>query len=851
VLEVVGVEGEGIESLTFVDIALTLASLPGETFAACALALNLKTHVAEIPGLNSRLRADCYSHFGLVGAKVALLACPQIQLRDLMKEVVGDSEELPHSPVGGPWALDAESTRDSYLIDSEGKITEATVDDWIQLAGNLGLKQIDLHTGHSLRFGDYAPNPAIFPNGLASLKAITDRLHAAGILAGLHTYAFFIAKDTPWVTPIPDPRLAKDPAFTLADPLAAESTTIPVIESTQGMSAITGFQIRNSATLQIDDELIIYKGVATDPPYRFTECTRGACGTGVSAHAAGSKVHHLKECFGLFVPDGDSTLFTEVAAKTAAVYNEAGFDMIYLDALDGSDVVAGGENAWHYGSKFVFELCKRLEKPALMEMSTITHHLWLVRSRMGAWDCPSRAMKRFIDMHAIANEDCARMFLPSNLGWWGVFSWSGVAPERTFPDDIEYLCGKSLGFDSGLSLLAGFTPEAYANSFNIRRLAAIIRQYEDLRRSGAVPPSVRSRLQARGEEFTLDRSPEGHNQFRPVQYARHKVQGVDGQSNIWKSNNRFARQPLRVRIEALLSAEACDSPESISVAGFEGTPEFVKTQSQKRVAGSITADSFSGPGGPTSGCFSGVSELANRDSSWTMVEKRFSPLLNMTGRGMGLWVHGDGQGEILNLQFRSPAFRGGGIANHYLDIDFTGWRYFALVEPDEDQIGRYDWPYAGIAANWEARKDRLMADAYPNLHVWVSYDQLESFSLWYNNLPPGGRAACFLSSVKGVPLRSATLKNPQVRIGSQTILFPAELASGSYLEFNGLSECTIYDSKSEPIGQVTPVGEAPMVEEGENEVAFSCESANGFCPRANVTLISLGGGFQFDHPESQ
>src|SRR5690606_33684914 len=102
--------------------------------------------------------------------------------------------------------------------------------DWIKLARRLGIGQIDFHGGTSFRFGDCRPNPKIYPNGLASMKAVVDRLHEAGIKAGLHTYAFFIAKDTPWVTPVPDPRLGKDGLYTLASDLEADSTTVPVNE---------------------------------------------------------------------------------------------------------------------------------------------------------------------------------------------------------------------------------------------------------------------------------------------------------------------------------------------------------------------------------------------------------------------------------------------------------------------------------------------------------------------------------------------------------------------------------------------------------------------------------------------
>ena len=126
------------------------------------------------------------------------------------------------------------------------------------------------------------------------------------------------------------------------------------------MSAVTGFAVRNSATVQIDDELITYTAVQQGPSGGFAGCRRGALGTRAAPHAKNAKVQHLKECFGLFVPDPETTLFGEVAAATADTFNECGFDSIYLDALDGGDILGGETNAWHYESKFVFELWKRL-----------------------------------------------------------------------------------------------------------------------------------------------------------------------------------------------------------------------------------------------------------------------------------------------------------------------------------------------------------------------------------------------------------------------------------------------------------------------------------------------------------
>ena len=213
-----------------------------------------------------------------------MVACPMDKFRPIMQQVVTDATDMPNSTLGGPWALDSEIARGSYLFNFDG-ITEASVDQWIEVTKLLGVNQIDFHGGSSFRFGDCRPNPGLYPNGRASLKAVIDRLHAAGIKAGLHPYAFFMDKTCDWVTPVPDPRLGKDATFTLSQDISAESTDVPVVESTENMSTITGFFTRNSVTLMVDQELIIYSDISKTSPYAFTKCTRGAHGTKISAHA--------------------------------------------------------------------------------------------------------------------------------------------------------------------------------------------------------------------------------------------------------------------------------------------------------------------------------------------------------------------------------------------------------------------------------------------------------------------------------------------------------------------------------------------------------------------------------------
>lgn len=825
-VEVSSVSDESITSLTFGCIDTTLKAASDEPFVLAAMALNLKTNVTRYPVPVTTTEATCYRQFGFRGAKLAIVAGPPDGMRETMQEVVKASPELPQTPLGGPFALDQPITAGSYLFNF-GDMDENAVDAWIRCAQSIGFNQIDFHGGVSFRFGDFLPNPTTYPEGNASLKRVIDRLHAAGIKAGLHTYAFFIDKRCPYVTPKPDPRLAKRATFTLAAPLAATSDTVPVLESTAGTSAITGFFVRNSATIQIDDELITFSGVSQEPPYVFTGLQRGACGTTPAAHAPGARVHHLKECFGLFVPDPKTSMLAEIAANTARIYNECGFDMIYLDALDGEDILGGAENAWHYGSKFAFEICRRLNKPALMEMSTFHHHLWYVRSRLGAWDHPNRSHKRFIDEHCRANESNLRMFLPSTLGWWALKTWSGAAGEPTFADDIEYLCCKAAGTGSGLAMM-GINPGNYNQPGAIAQLGPILKHYEDLRNADGFSEAVRARLRVPGDEYMLLQKG-GEWQLQPTQHAKHKVEGLGGASDHWDVTNPFGEQPVHLRIQALLAPGAAyDAPDSKLVLDPAAAGAMANQSAAPGVSATLTSSTDQVQVGTASAKLVAISTRTERRGSWAKFGTIFSPPANLAGKEtLGLWVHGDGQGAVLNIQLRSPSHIGG-EADHYIIMDFTGWRYCELVEPEGERHADYGWPYGNV---------------YSIYRETVQLGAVEEVSLWINNLPPDKTVTCYLSPLRALPLADISLVNPAVTVGGQTITFPTTLTSGMYLEYRSPSDCVAYDREGNAVGEVTPQGQAPVLPAGPSEIRFSATEQASRSVRANVWVISHGEAF--------
>lgn len=822
------------EELLFGQIPLTLKGVFTEPFSVSPLALDLNTNCLQIPGLSPSLSGFiACKRFGFTGARGAVVACATGELRDALKEAIKSSSGLACSPLGGPWALDAPINQGSYLIAMDEYVTPENVGKWVAAAQAAGASQIDFHGGTAFRWGDFEVNKEIYPRGRDSLKTAVDAVHQAGMAAGLHTYAFFIAKDSPWVTPTPDPRLASDATFTLTGDLTEDANTITVVEDTQSMSAVTGFQVRNSATLWLDDELITYTSVEKQPPFAFKGCVRGACGTRPARHSQGTQAKHLKECFGLFVPEGDSSLFTEVARHTADLYNACGFDMLYLDALDGSGILEGVPSAWHYEAMFVDELIRSIQKPAVIEMSTFSHHLWRARSRMQAWDCAQRCVKTFVDCHVANNRQWKAAFLPTHLGWWGNFDWTGIQPERTFPDDMEYVCAKALATDSSLSYIVGFSPEKLTHG-NAQRLAAIAQRYEKLRSAGSIPDSIKAHLAAPGQDYSLELTGDGRPQFRPATYIKHSVT-AGSDSGTFTFVNPYAAQPLRLRIETGLSPAAYDAPGSSVLTDFRDGDAFGKAETQPGVTAVLE------PGTAESDASLSVQNAGVEPyRAWAAFHQDFASPINLKNTGLGLWVLGDGQGEVLNVQLRSPAFAAGGLADHYIHIDFTGRRYFELVEPESEALGSYEWAHTRRLSDMLNNPIGIAGFLYPMYHIWVDYGQIASLTVGVNNVPAGKSIRLGLGTIKALPLSKRKLTNPVIKLGDHTLTFPVELGGGSYLEFLAPDNCKFYDENGEYLGNMVLSGPIPQVESGVNTLSFDCAAGDDACRRARVTVITSG-----------
>ena len=151
-------------------------------FAACVLACNAQVDC----GSHGVATARAYSKFGIEGAKVAIVgvptggANPSDRLLDAI-EIVEIEQGLPHPTINGVWIKRAPERFASYLMVSG--VNQQNIDQVIEFArGGFGCIEIFWEKSTPT----YWPNPQQFPDGIAGLKQVADKVHAAGMQLGMH-----------------------------------------------------------------------------------------------------------------------------------------------------------------------------------------------------------------------------------------------------------------------------------------------------------------------------------------------------------------------------------------------------------------------------------------------------------------------------------------------------------------------------------------------------------------------------------------------------------------------------------------------------------------------------------------
>ena len=684
--EVVEVTGKP-DTFVFVNIPLCLEAKPYEELAACGLALNDFTHVQQLPALNNEFWAACYSRFQTQGAKVSLVLVGQKEILPAIRQTMTtDAKAIPPCKKGGAWALDSEDGYGSYLINT-GQLTEKTVDQWIDNCNKLGFNQIDNHGGSPsfFHFGSLEINKENFPEGWESFRKIVDKLHGKGINSILHTYSAFVSMKSRYVSPVAHEDLYQSATFTLAKELSKDATEVEVNEPLTGP-----FKSESLMTIKVGGEIIHYKGKTTKAPWRFTGCTRGYHDTTITTHPAGQKVGILGSCFNLYAAAPCSKLWDEIIQNHVDVVNQCGFDGIYFDAIEGYYHLWGKDYYWYYGGKFVMDIARRLKKDVGMEYAGMIHTWWHYRSRYQAWDMPSRGYKRFLDVHIAsmkageeyqhgswlkddtlidryANMKDSCVYLPLQFGWWWHFPrWGRPNQEPTYADDVEYICCKLLGNNAGFSC----NVDAYRPDWTAR-----LKQYEELRHGKYFGESVLKQLREPRKEFELFKQADGRWNFYPTFYRRHKVSDVGHETATWTVENEFDSQDVKLRIVPLYTVASYNSSDRTKLLAAEEFKSIQKGAAATGVTYEIKPSDEVVPATKEKTIEFTVTNSGKvpANAAWARILRPIPQVVDNGGKqlGLGVWVCGDGLGEVLDFQL--------GSQSHYVTVDFTGWKYFELL----------------------------------------------------------------------------------------------------------------------------------------------------------------------------
>jgi hypothetical protein len=761
-------------------------------FACCLRVPDYRLGFILGGGVEPTVAVAAYPQRWWEGAWAGVVAAPKTEIRAALQEFV-TKEPMVYSPVGGPFALGAPETRGSYVF---AQVSEGNVDQWIELCKKAGIDLIHM-IGWDASCGHYQPRKEAFPEGLASLERVVAKIHAAGLRAGLH-FLFGVSPHDGYASPVPDRRLKVTRRFELAAPVDEKAEFLPTTSAPEGLPTVWAYMSRGNV-VRVGDELVQYHALSSDPP-GFAKCRRGVFGTRPASHETGAPVEHLYAIYELFYPDEESDLIEEIAGNIARIVNASRADLIYMDGAEG---VPGG---WYGVSRMRAEVFRRLEGRVMVEASEWGYHSWAFHSRTGAWDHPNWGLKRFVDLHVRANlEYQSASLLPAQLGWWAILGDSADHYSE-LPDELEYLCVKSLAWDMPISF-QGITVGKSANGRQGEYLE-LLGRYERLRLEKAVPEKILHELRKEGQEFRLLSEPDGGWKFVPCEWLNERLELSGTEPARWHFMNRFGAQPLKLRLRVLGVAPPFADPRGMTLV--EGGTE----PSQVQAAGSVKGSWSWVPieGGPVSSAaeFWAKNEAETSLGAWACAQFLFAEPKNLSQMGaLGVWIYGDGSGQVINFQLSNPSYFWDTFAEHYVTVDFTGWKYFELhfKERDAHRHGDYRWPYGNYYA------------IYRNPLIRHSVDKL---TIYQNQLPPQREVRCKIGPVRALPVEKVRVSQPRIVLRDQEVELPVTLETGHYVEWLGSSLLRHYDATGALVAEIPFKTVPPVVREGDNQLAVLC-----------------------------
>lgn len=741
------------------------------------VAVNVAMTVGSIPNFypdGKSCETLCYTtrRLGDEGAKCALLIAPLELHRDLLKEICLQIDRTKgiFNPLGGVFAQENKINYSNYMISTNTR-RDAMAQNLDKYAV-IGIDQLDIHQGYNtFRQGDMKYMG--YEDDAEFRKYVGDPLAEKGISVSLHTYSFYV--DYGCDTILSKPEYQKDlrimHTLTLSEDIDAECALINTEEPSNVVTVGYTFFSKSSPFILIDEELIRFNN--TDNGFKVVQ--RGAAGTKAVPHKKGAVVKHIEGYYSGLAPELGSNLFYQIARNTAERYNKGGFEMIYLDALDGvwKNIDIREEHVY-YGAAFIKEILQYCEKPPIIEFSFMTPAFWAGRGRLGAWDSCTVGYKQFNKAHEKSNRQFLDRYATCTLGWYNYYSDAGNNTVSRYQHrDVMDHMGTIALVNNFSTAFQSRTTTDLDRVAGMRRNLAIYKKYDDLRKRDYFSPEYLAKIDTESCEYALTEE-KGKFWLQERNYCGKRIRNMaDEAMNTATFTNPFSRQKPFIRIEMAMGADK--EERFFLLAGNEKTGK----------------------------------ELVECETKYE------TPLDLSEYEGRYVRVKGNGKNGHIIIRMWGRASGEGGVAKYIIDTNFEGWREFIMVE--DNSIERDE---LNLNANEHWRL--IYANGYVAKETHTVGLQLA-----------GDTEGVVISDVYAVPAVYDVIKNPTIEVNGQSIMFECEVPSAEFIEFDG-EKAVVIDRH----GNEKPVwfsGEL-TVPKGNFKAKLTGRSLNRLIPGAYLTF---------------
>ena len=469
-----------------------------------------------------------------IGSKIALFGCEESEVLSRIG-AIEIAEGLPHALINGVWFKQSPETGRAYLISD---FDEQTVDAMLEYTQQAGLASL-YHEAPFQSWGHFILDSVAFPNGRAGLKACVEKANKKGIRIGVHTLSTFINTNDPYVTPVPDKRLSVTGLSMLTDDVSAIATEIPVASDQY-------FKNTESSTLRavkIGNEIIRFRAISTEAPYKLLDCQRGVYGTKASNRLRG-------EMTGMLFDYPYNTLFPnfelqqEIAGNLGRFFSETGVSHMDFDGHEGC--LSAGEG--DYGMQIFADKVIKDTKHTLVNGTSRSYHYYWHLCHYWNWGEPwYGGFRESQGDYRLENQPfLERNYMPNMLGWF-------LLSPTTTHEDIEWMMARAAGYNAGFALVARY--KSLQKNPNTTQLLALIKLWQEAYRSKIFSSDQIARLKNPENDFHLEKSNQEWKLFPFSKFKfEHKkkiLQPGEPTFSKWEFINTEMEQPLNFSLTIL------------------------------------------------------------------------------------------------------------------------------------------------------------------------------------------------------------------------------------------------------------------------------------------------------------